>query len=105
MAIYMGYSHQGVLSSTGAFICTGGYITVLGSGLVPNLEEGCFFSKFTGTHLDLYPFLDSVSMTAPSPLVGFTRLQLMCSSVEGMVFTGLKGAYGTSNSSTILVMT
>ena len=57
----------------------------------------------TFTHLGFV--LDSVSITTPWPLVGITRLQLMCSSVEGMVFTGLKGAYGTSNSSTILVMT
>ena len=57
----------------------------------------------TFTHLGFV--LDSVSMTAPWPLVGVTRLQLMCSSVEGMVFSWLRGAYGTSSSSTILVMT
>ncbi len=83
------YSHQGVLLSTGAFICTWGYFTVLGSGLVPNLEEGCFFPKSTGypfltfTHLGFV--LDSVSMTAPWPPVGITRLQLMCRSVEDIV--------------------
>jgi len=51
------YSHQGVLLSTGAFICTWGYFTVLGSGLVPNLEEGCFFPKSTGYPSWLLPIL------------------------------------------------
>ena len=57
----------------------------------------------TFTHLGF--ILYSVSMTAPSLLVGFTSLQLMCGSVEGMVFSWLRGAYGTSSSSAILVMT
>ena len=34
-----------------------GYLTVPGSGLVPNLEEGCFFSKLTGCPSWLLPIL------------------------------------------------
>ena len=51
------YSHQGILLSAGALLCTWGYFTVLGSGLVPNLEEGCFFPKSSG-----YPFLTFTSL-------------------------------------------
>ena len=51
------YSHPWVLSSTGAFICTGGYFTVHGSGLEPNLDEGCFFPKSTGYLSWLLPIL------------------------------------------------
>ena len=57
----------------------------------------------TFTHLGF--ILYSASMTAPSLLVGFTSLQLMCGSVEGMVFSWLRGTYGTSSFSAILVLT
>ena len=56
-------------------------------------------------HMDLFAISVLRGGVTPSLLVGFTSLQLMCGSVEGMVFSWLRGAYGTSSSSTILVMT